>query len=165
MVMRRNMTGSATTIGIHVIAIPGENQVLDVEAVGREIEHLAHTTAVIAGCTCAAVHVRPDHVHVLISADMEESVGTFIPKFLDVTSQYIRSEQEKRGQEDEFSWDDGVHVTLLPPWHLEILASFVRDQDRFHERKSLQEEIDEVFMPNAAEPPRQNGRNGRFRPS
>lgn len=165
MVMKRSTTGSATKIGIHLIAIPGENCMLDVEAVGREIEHLAHTTAVIAGCTCAAVHVRPDHVHVLIAAAMEESVGTFIPRFLDATTQFIRGEQEKRGQGDGFAWDDGVHVTLLPPWHLEILASFVRDQDRFHEHKSLQEEIDEVFMPNAAEPPRQNGRNGKFRPS
>ncbi|HCN04371.1 MAG TPA: hypothetical protein DIS79_02030 [Bacteroidetes bacterium] len=165
MVMKRNMTGSATMIGIHLIAIPGDNQVLDVEAVGREIEHLAHTTAVIAGCTCSAVHVRPDHVHVLIAAAAEESVGSFIPRFLDVTSQFIRSEQEKRGDTNGFFWDDGVHVTLLPPWHLEILASFVRDQDRFHERKSLQEEIDEVFMPNAAEPPRPKSRNGTFRPS
>ena len=52
-----------------------------------------------------------------------------------------------------FEWDDAVHVTLLPPWHLEIMASFVRDQERYHETRSLEDELDEVFRPNGIATP------------
>ena len=52
-----------------------------------------------------------------------------------------------------FDWDDGVHVTLLPPWHLEIMASFVRDQDRYHQTRTLEDELDEVFRPNGISAP------------
>lgn len=100
----------------------------------------------ISGCTFKTLHVCADHMHVLFVSKDEQSVNTFLPAFAERARQFISNADSELVS---FEWHERLHVTLLPPWHVEILASFVRDQDNFHRTRTLQEELDEVFLPNA----------------
>lgn len=85
-------------------------------------------------------------MHVLFVSGDEQAVNTFLPAFADKSAALIGAEHKSR----TFEWHERLHVTLLPPWHVEILASFVRDQDNFHKTRTLQQELDEIFLPNAS---------------
>jgi hypothetical protein len=88
-------------------------------------------------------------VHFLARATAGRDVSEFVAVLLDRMSGAVTDS----GMADHrFQWDEAVHVTLLPPWHVEILASFVRDQDRYHATRSLEDELNEVFRPNAIGP-------------
>ncbi len=135
--------------GLHLIIIPGRTGRLPVSAV-RELSTTTEHTARMFRFGFRAFHLREDHAHVLVTASAEDN----IPAFINTLLERLRDEiMTLGGPFRGFSWDDAVHVTLLPPWHVEILASFVRDQDHYHESRSLEQELDEVFRPNALEPP------------
>lgn len=132
------------SFGLHLILIPRQGSFLppSVHAVlARTIENTTERHRL----RCSAVHVRLDHLHVLLGVSEEADIADFIGSML----AELRQEMRCQGAEmSTFDWDDAVHVTLLPPWHLEIMASFVRDQERYHQTRTLEEELDEVFRPN-----------------
>ena len=142
----RLMLHSITSVGIHVILMPCSDVFalpLDSQV---QLTRIAEETAVMSGCTFKTLHVSVDHMHVLFVSKDEQSVNTFLPAFAERARQYLCDADTKL---QTFEWNERLHVTLLPPWHVEILASFVRDQDNFHLTRSLQEELEEVFLPNA----------------
>ncbi len=135
------------SFGLHLILLPA----VACRIPAHVQSALTNTTTLVCAeftCRCVAVHAREDHVHVLISATTERDITSFVHALLEAL---CRTVVECGGPFRRFSWDPAVHVTLLPPWHVEILASFVRDQDRFHEQRTLEQELDEVFRPNALE--------------
>ncbi|MEN9795447.1 MAG: hypothetical protein RLZZ150_424 [Bacteroidota bacterium] len=136
------------TFGLHLILLP---------AFACRIPAHAHSSLSDAtqricsqyGCRSVAIHAREDHLHVLVSAADERDMTRFVHALLDALRRTVVA---CGGPFRGFTWDPAVHVTLLPPWHIEILASFVRDQDRYHEHRTLEQELDDVFRPNALEP-------------
>lgn len=126
------------TIGLHLILLAAagdfEGDMLnlddDLKAAGEK-----HNVQV------KELAIREDHIHLLCNCDDESAAAEFIAGSMEAC--------EKRGLE----CSDRVHVTLLPPWHLEILASFLRDQDRYHETRTVEQEIDEIFRPNSVGAP------------
>lgn len=134
-----------TTAGLHLILVPSS---------GFEIpEHLEeHVTQAIetairgSHAMLHAVSVQTDHLHLLLSVEGVHGLHQIIDSI--VTSLQCAVAKSERSM-SKFRWDQGVHVTLLPPWHIEIMASFVRDQHRFHETRTLEQELDEVFRPNS----------------
>lgn len=133
-----------TNLGLHLILIPRSGFLLPPD-VHRSLAVAAERTAEQHRLRFSAVHTREDHMHVLIGASNEADIGDFISSMLGE----LRAELRGLGAHmSDFEWDEAVHVTLLPPWHMEIMASFVRDQDRYHSTRTLEEELDEVFRPN-----------------
>ncbi len=92
-------------------------------------------------CTLHAMHVQKDHVHVLIEAHSEQSAAVIVPEVVDQVQRILRKFDPKAHVSDE------VHITLLPPWHLDVVAAFVRDQDNYHRKNSVQDELRNVFLP------------------
>lgn len=146
------------SLGLHLILIPRQGTLIPIDA--HEI--LVSTTVNTVEkqhLRCSAVHASEDHIHILIGMTHESDIPDLITALLSD----LRRELRRQGAHlSTFEWDDAVHVTLLPPWHLEIMASFVRDQDRFHQTRTLEEELDEVFRPNSiadqhSEQPRRRG--------
>lgn len=135
------------TFGLHLILLPAMSCRIPVH-VQASLADTARRVCAEFTCRCVAVHAREDHVHVLVSATTERDMTSFVHALLEALCSTV---VECGGPFRRFSWDPAVHVTLLPPWHVEILASFVRDQDRYHEQRSLEQELDEVFRPNALE--------------
>lgn len=140
------MVYSCTAVGIHVILIPSSDTFELPRHRQVHLSQIAEETAIMSGCTFKTLHVCADHMHVLFVSNDEQSVNTFLPAFAELAAQCIGDDD---GGLKEFEWSERIHVTLLPPWHVEILASFVRDQDNFHRTRTLQQELDEVFLPNS----------------
>lgn len=135
----------AHTIGIHLILLPTASTMRIPRMARTEIQNILAAAAGSNSCRLKEHALREDHVHVLLSADDEGAVAEFIARSMEDITNVVRT------YHPTFELSDRVHVTLLPPWHLEILASFLRDQDRYHEFRSVQEEIDEIFRPNAVD--------------
>ena len=135
------------TFGLHLILLPAMACRIPVH-VQTSLADTARLVCAEFTCRCVAVHAREDHLHVLVSATTERDMTSFVHALLEALCNTV---VECGGPFRRFTWDPAVHVTLLPPWHVEILASFVRDQDRYHEKRSLEQELDEVFRPNALE--------------
>lgn len=135
-----------TSVGIHVILMPISNVFALPLDRHDQLARIAEETASMSGCTFKSLHVSEDHMHVLFVSKDEQSVNTFLPAFAERTREYICRSDAKL---QTFEWNERIHVTLLPSWHVEILASFVRDQKNYHRTRSLQDELDEIFLPNA----------------
>lgn len=143
------MRKDSETFGLHLIILPKPSGRIPTSVAG-ELSIAAEHTAMMFRFGCKASHFQEDHAHLLVTATAQDDIAAFISALLDeLRSVIVACGGPFRG----FAWDEAVHVTLLPPWHVEILASFVRDQERYHERRSLEQELDEVFRPNALEPP------------
>ena len=133
------------SIGIHLILLPTAASMRIPRLTRAEILNVLTAASGAHDCRLMETAIREDHVHVLLSADDEGAVAEFIARSMEDITNVVRT------CHPTFSLSDRVHVTLLPPWHLEILASFLRDQDRYHEYRTVQEEINEIFRPNAVD--------------
>lgn len=136
-------------IGLHLILVPATDMIASpaINALGSKFDKIAAEY----NCVAVADYAREDHWHFLFKCAAHTDIANLIQSILDESKQY------QRGQgNNDFMWSDEVHVTLLPPWHVEIMASFVRDQDRFHQRFTFEEELDMVFRPNAPLPEDKN---------
>ncbi len=132
-------------IGIHIVLRPTTTSPPIPISESHRIEAKILNTALICQCTLKAFFAMPDHLHILIEASDEQTVAEFIPELAQVTEREIRSCGPNVSL-DHFAWNSNIHVTLLPPWHIEILASFVRDQERYHKTRDVEQELREVFQ-------------------
>lgn len=132
------------TFGLHLIIMPEASDRIPTSVQAQLTEAIEHA-ALMVRFGFKASHVQEDHAHILVTATAEDNVPAFINGVLDATNEVIKAQG---GPFRGFSWSPAVHVTLLPPWHIELLASFVRDQDRYHETRTLEDELNEVFRPN-----------------
>jgi hypothetical protein len=130
--------------GIHLILVPKTPHLLSKSIADTAIRTIEHTLAQ-RRASYHACNVQPDHMHVLLSAGEIPGIEHVIDSLVADLRYAIASSQESM---TGFTWDPGVHVTLLPPWHIQIMASFVRDQDRYHRERTFEQELDEVFRPN-----------------
>ncbi len=130
------------TLGIHLILLPeGKSQLpqASMVLVGNAIQR----TCKKYRCSLFATAVRSDHVHVLLEARNEVDATNAIAALADSVRQCVQSVDALA----EMSSD--IHITLIPPWHLEVMASFVRDQELFHSKYTVDQEITTIFMPHA----------------
>lgn len=93
-------------------------------------------------CKRHALNIQPNHLHLLLECSSEEQAVEVITSVLACTRDALQI------YDTGIEVDPAIHVTLLPPWHLEILASFVRDQELYHRNHSVQDEIQNIFLPN-----------------
>lgn len=133
------------SIGLHLIIMPEASARIPTSAQAQLTAAIEHAARLVH-FGVKACNVQADHAHILVSATTEDDVPAFINTVLDATHEVIIAQG---GPYRSFTWSPAVHVTLLPPWHIEILASFVRDQDHYHETRTLEDELNEVFRPNA----------------
>lgn len=98
-------------------------------------------SASLCSCRLRECAIRDDHMHVLLEIRDEDEAAPVIHAIHDATSALAQEVSQS------FSWDDQVHVTLMPPWHVELFASFLRDQERYHAVHSVQEELDQILCP------------------
>jgi len=142
---------NAQTLGIHVMAITENEQPVLVQLpqqAAQELLDIITSSIRPHAVTLHAFYVGSDHMHVLVEANDEEGAMHSIPMLIDMTVEVIR-----KYLGHSFKWDQGVHVTLLPPWHIQVLKAFVEAQEKFHETKTLQEELNEIFRPGLIDMP------------
>lgn len=129
-------------IGLHIILTPGSMCALIPDDRCDAIRAAIRRAAVLANCAFKAAHIEADHVHVLVIAVDEQHAASFFDELVEHTTSAARNGT----QYETFMWNERVHLTLLLPWHVEVFASFVRDQTLYHETHTLEQELDEVFL-------------------
>lgn len=129
------------TIGIHLLLLPSPDHLIPTGAHAL-LEQAIHKECKKQRQTLYALHIHRDHVHVLVEDSTDNDAGVAITAILRASRKALQV------YDSSLDFDDNVHVTLLPPWHLEIMSSFVRDQEAFHRRFTIAEEIEKVFLPN-----------------
>lgn len=134
-------------LGVHLLLTPALSAGSIPRGVAESLERLAHDVAMLCGGSCRAVHVRDDHMHVLLRCAADESVGRFLDAFLPKALDTIRSMGARM---KSFDFDESVHITLLPPWNIDLFTAFVRDQEFYHSTHSLYQELEEIFIKGAA---------------
>ena len=128
-------------IAVHLLMQPK-----DPTAVIPTTAHPAITSAIkdlatSSACTLHEMSLQKDHLHILLTISDEKRGAFFISSSVLSLSEILLDHGASHGMSDH------IHVTLLPPWHVDILASFLRDQDRYHKTHSVEEEISQVFQP------------------
>ena len=131
--------------GIHLILVPTKGRVLS-DVLEEPLQRIMEHTILERDGLYHASSLHGDHLHILFSIAGIEGLHKLIDTLVVDLQQAIAQSEPSLAS---FTWEQGVHVTLLPPWHIEIMASFVRDQHRYHETHTLDQELDEVFRPNS----------------
>ncbi len=135
------------SLGIHFIFKPGAEHRIPLAA-AKSINSIAEQSSAMFSLALKALNVREDHMHMLVGAAPEIDTAAFIEMVQREISSVVKA---LGGPFRSFDWDPSVHITLLPPWHLDILAAFVRDQDTYHATHTLEQELQEIFQPNGYE--------------
>lgn len=134
-------------VGIHILLVPAASSGSIPSGTQPVLERAARDSALMTGCVFKAMTVRNDHMHVLIQCSREEAVGEFIETLVGSSVEAIHAFSSRARS---FEFDDRVHVTLLPPWHVDLFIAFIRDQDHYHANHSLQDELSDIFVRGAA---------------
>jgi len=130
-------------IGLHIILTPGPSFALLPDDRVNSVLAATRIAAQRADCSFKAAHAEPDHVHVLVIAVDEQRASSFFDELVEHTTSAVRNGT----QYESFAWNERVHLTLLLPWHIEVFASFVRDQSLYHRTHTFEQELEEVFLP------------------
>lgn len=128
-------------VGVHLLFTAESATTLIPDQQEPHMRSAIERAAALCSCRVRECAIRPDHVHVLLEVRDEDEAAPVIHAIHDETSSLLQ------GAHPEFTWSDQVHVTLMPPWHVELFASFLRDQDRYHEKHTVQEELDQILCP------------------
>jgi|LakMenEpi03Aug12_release.lakeMendotaPanAssembly.Ray.scaffolds.fasta_scaffold13549_2 REP element-mobilizing transposase RayT len=134
-------------IGVHLLLTPELSSGSIPMGASEALERLASDIARLSGCSCKAVHVREDHMHILLRCTVDETIARFIDAFIPRALETVRNIS---GRTRSFDFDDRIHVTLLPPWNIDLFTAFVRDQEHYHSTHSLYQELEEIFIKGAA---------------
>jgi REP element-mobilizing transposase RayT len=135
-------------LGVHLIYLPqGDHQTFP-QSCGVLFDHAVRKVCKHVGCKLYELFLRPDHLHILLLAWDEVQASQVVGQIHSALGESARSFQPT------LTLDDSIHITLIPPWHMEVMAAFVRDQNRFHRRFSFQQEVETIFTagPNAEVP-------------
>lgn len=131
------------SLGIHLMFVPSAASGSIPQGAAEVLERTARDIAMLCGCTFKAISVRDDHMHILLQSPQDDHVGHFIESFIEKSLEAIRNSGARARS---FDYDDRIHITILPPWHVDLFAAFIRDQEHYHATHTLQQEIAEIFM-------------------
>lgn len=134
-------------LGIHLMFVPSASSGSIPQGAAEVLERTARDIALLCGCAFKAINVRTDHMHILLQSAQDDSIGQFIESFIEQSLTAIRASGARARS---FDYDDRIHITILPPWHVELFAAFIRDQDHYHATHTVQQEIADIFMRGAS---------------
>jgi hypothetical protein len=130
-----------SSLGMHLLLIP-DDSAMHIPAPAREdVATAIATSAAMCDVLAREKAVCEDHIHILIEITDEEQAARFIAKTIDSVTEIVAA------YHPGFIINDRIHVTLLPAAHVEIMSSFLRDQERYHAEHSLEEELNGIFRP------------------
>lgn len=90
-----------------------------------------------------AVNGYDDHAHCLISLGKDQTI-TQIAHLIKGESSFWINKNKLTSQ--KFMWQDDYWVTGVSEKHLEGLRIYIRNQEVHHSKKTLNEELNEIFI-------------------
>lgn len=88
-----------------------------------------------------------DHCHCLISMDINQSTNSIMQLIKGESSFWINRNKElfPKLNGKKIEWQEGYYASSVSESALKKIRNHIRDQEIHHERKSFDEEINEIF--------------------
>ena len=88
-------------------------------------------------------NAHTDHIHILISLNKEQSIGSIVQLIKGESSYWIN--QQKLTTE-KFRWQDQYFAVSVSESKLHIVRKYVRTQEHHHQQKIFQQEYEEFMQ-------------------
>lgn len=132
------MSNDIKSVGVHIVILAADGNVLD-KGMQDAFDNTLRSVAEEADVILHATSLMDDHCHILISADAEDNFLLFLHTSVQRTAELF-------GQtEDKTIWNENLHISLGTRNKVEILGSYVRDQEYIHSKYTVAEELFEIF--------------------
>ncbi|HOZ00790.1 MAG TPA: IS200/IS605 family transposase [Candidatus Syntrophosphaera sp.] len=132
------MPHSYTSINIHYVFSPHDRTCFDSVDTRKHINNYIRGLCHNLGCVCLASFVMPDHVHLLLRIPAKMSVAEVAQKVKGNTSRHLNTMPERNGR---FVWQEGYGAFSCSQSMLEVVGTYIRNQEEHHKRQNFQDEF------------------------
>ena len=85
-----------------------------------------------------AINNTPDHVHILISLNPNQSISKLIQEIKSISSKFINDNKWIKGK---FQWQRGYGAFSYSKSHIENVEKYIEEQQRHHQNRTFREEF------------------------
>ena len=96
-------------------------------------------------CHAYQIGGMPDHIHILCALGKTISASKLIEEIKTSTSKWIKT---KDNSFRDFYWQSGYGIFSISPTHLDVLKSYVTNQDKHHKTSTFQDEFIQLLQKN-----------------
>ncbi|TCZ67066.1 IS200/IS605 family transposase [Flaviaesturariibacter aridisoli] len=85
-----------------------------------------------------ALNSMPDHLHVLLRYNINETIPHLMQHLKRDTSRWINAQGFVRGK---FAWQVGYGGFVVEPFRIDTVVKYIRNQEEHHRKKTMRQEI------------------------
>lgn len=142
------MPQSLSNLAIHVI-FSTAGRVPFVEE--DRLERLwAYGIGVLRQLECPAIQIggRPDHLHLLFRLSRTDRVSDVVKEVKTSTSKWLKPQHDALSS---FAWQAGYAAFSVSPRDIDMVRSYIQNQERHHHKHSFQEELRAILKTEGVE--------------
>ena len=84
----------------------------------------------------------PDHIHILFRQSKNQALSKIVEEIKKSSSRWIKSLE---GGPKKFAWQDGYGAFSVSGSAVEIVKSYIENQQEHHQKKTFREEVEEFL--------------------
>ena len=132
------MANSYTQIYIHyVFTVKGRENFLPSQH-NEELHKYIRVIVEKRKSILVAINNIPDHVHILISLNPNQSISKLIQEIKSISSKYINDNKWVKGK---FQWQRGYGAFSYSKSHTENVIKYIEGQQQHHQNRTFREEF------------------------
>ncbi|MFA0961506.1 IS200/IS605 family transposase [Roseivirga sp. BDSF3-8] len=131
------MPNTYTQLYIHIVfAVKGRKSII-VEGKREEVQKYMTGIVHSSGSKLISIYCMPDHCHLLIGHNPDQSISSLVQKIKSNTSKWIN---EKRIYDQKFAWQSGYGAFSYSRSQIDTVAKYIRNQPQHHAKRTFREE-------------------------
>ena len=140
--MLRIMANTYTRIYIHIIFAVQGRQNLIREEYKEEVHKYITRIIQNKGQKVIAINSMPDHIHILIGKKPNIASSDLVRDVKANSSKFINQKNWMMGK---FNWQEGFGAFSYSHSQLDTVASYIKNQEKHHSRKTFKDEYLEML--------------------
>jgi putative transposase len=140
------MSQSLTNIIIHIVFSTKKRQTWLYNDICRELYPYINKILENHKCHTYQIGGMPDHIHIVCALGKTISLAKLIEEIKISTSKWIKT---KNNRFADFYWQSGYGVFSVSQTHLDILKSYVANQEHHHKISNFKEEFIRLLQKNS----------------
>lgn len=136
------MPNTYTQIYIHIVFAVKNREYRINEAIREDVQK--YLTGIIQNRKhkLLAVYCMPNHTHILIGYNPEQSLSDLVRDVKASSSKYIN---EKKLSKEKFNWQEGYGAFSYSKSQIDRVIKYINNQPQHHSKKSFREEYLEIL--------------------
>lgn len=136
------MPNTYTQIYIHIVFAVKKREYQIREQIREELQK--YITGIIQNRKhkLLAIYCMPNHVHILIGYNPEQSLSDLVRDIKACSSKYIN---DKNLSKTKFNWQEGYGAFSYSKSQIDRVIKYINNQPRHHAKKSFREEYLEIL--------------------